>query len=105
MEKSAITDHQNMNNHEIDWEGGKILQRESDWKMRKTKEAIRIRTEGAVMNQDQRTFLSGIYDPIFASLRKTGTKPRGPELRVRSYHASSSDEVLSVGRKIQQNLK
>ena len=55
------------------------------------------------MNRDQGTFLSGIYDPIFASLRKTGEKLRGSELRVRSYHASSSDEVLSVGRKVQQN--
>ena len=42
MEKSAITDHQNVNHHEIDW----VLERESDWRMRKTKEAIRIRTEG-----------------------------------------------------------
>ena len=103
MEKSAITDHQNVKNHEIDWEGAKILERESDWRMRKTKEAIRIRTEGAVMNRDQGTFLSGIYDPLFASLRKTGGKPRGSELRVRSFHASSSDEVLSAGRKVQQN--
>ena len=94
--QSAITDHQNVNNHEIDWEGAKILERESDWRMRKTKEAIRIRTEGAVMNRDQGTFLSGIYDPLFASLRKTGEKPRGSEPRVRSFHASSSDEVLSV---------
>ena len=72
MEKSAITDHQNVNNHEIDWEGAKILERENNWRMRKTKEAIRIRTEWAVMNRDQGTFLSGIYDPFFASLRKTG---------------------------------
>ena len=103
MEKGAITDHQNVNNHEIDWEGAKILERESDWRMRKTKEAIRIRTEGAVMNRDQGTFLSGIYDPLFASLRKTGGKTRGSEPRVRSFHASSSDEVLSAGRKVQQN--
>ena len=75
MEKSAIIDHQNVNNHEIDLERAKILERESDWRMRKTKEAIRIRTEGAVMNRDQGTFLSGIYDPLFASLRKTGGKP------------------------------
>ena len=98
MAKSAITDHQNVNNHEIDWERAKILERESDWRMRKTKEAIRIRTEGAVMNRDQGTFLYGIYDPLFASLRKTGVKPRGSEPRVRSYHASSSDEVLGVRR-------
>ena len=103
MEKSAITDHQNVNNHEIDWEGAKIFERESDWRMRKTKEAIRIRTEGAVMNRDQGTFLSGIYDPLFASLRKTGGKSRGSEPRVRSFHASSSDEVLSAGRKVLQN--
>ena len=101
MEKSAIADHQNVNNHEIDWEGAKILERESDWRMRKTK--VAIRTEGAVMNRDHGTFLSGIYNPLFASLRKTGGKPPGSEPRVRSYHASSSDEVLSIGRKVQQN--
>ena len=50
--KSAITDHQNVNNHEIDLEEAKILERESDWRMWKTWEAIRIRTEGAVMNLD-----------------------------------------------------
>ena len=71
MEKSAITDHQNVNSHEIDSEGAKILERESDWRMRKTKEAIRIRTEGVVMNRDQGTFLSGIYDsfsPVYGKL-------------------------------------
>ena len=51
MEKSAITNHQNVNKHEIDWEGAKILERESDWRIRKTNEAIRI--EGVVMNRDQ----------------------------------------------------
>ena len=62
-----------------------------------------LRVAVAVMNRDQGTFLSGIYDPLFASLRKTGGKTRGSEPRVRSFHASSSDEVLSAGRKVQQN--
>ena len=102
VKKSAITDHQNVNNNEIDWEWAKILERKSDSRMWKTKEAIRIRTAGAVMNLDQGTFLSGIYDPLLAILRKTGGKPRASEPRVRRYHVSSSDEVLSVGRKVQQ---
>ena len=53
MEKSAITDHQNVNNHEIDWEGAKILERKSDWRMGKTKEAIQknfLLTKVSVMN-------------------------------------------------------
>ncbi|XP_052806817.1 uncharacterized protein LOC128236035 [Mya arenaria] len=101
IEKSAITDHQNINNHEIDWEGARVIERESDWRVRKTKEAICIKTEGAVMNRDEGAFLSGIYNPLFAGLRKFGGKSRVSELRVSDSQASCSDDVHSVGRKFQ----
>ena len=41
--KSAITDHQNIENQQIKkltGRGASIVEREQDWKMRKTKEAI-----------------------------------------------------------------
>ncbi|WAQ94715.1 hypothetical protein MAR_007186 [Mya arenaria] len=64
-----------------DWEGARVIERESDWRVRKTKEAICIKTEGAVMNRDEGAFLSGIYNPLFAGLRKFGGKSRVSELR------------------------
>ena len=41
MEKSAITDHL-----EIDWEGARVVEREIDWRMHKSKKAIQIRLQG-----------------------------------------------------------
>ncbi|XP_052799443.1 uncharacterized protein LOC128231062 [Mya arenaria] len=58
-------------------------------------------TEGAVMNRDEGAFLSGIYNPLFAGLRKFGGKSRVSELRVSDSQASCSDDVHSVGRKFQ----
>ena len=58
------------------------LEREQDWKMRKTKEAIHIRLQGAAMNRDQGTFLSGVNDPLFAKLRKIGRNSRGSQPQV-----------------------
>ena len=46
------------------------MEREQNWKMRKTKEAIHIRLQGAPMNRYQGAFLSGIYDPLFVNLQK-----------------------------------
>ncbi|WAR09730.1 hypothetical protein MAR_034806 [Mya arenaria] len=100
IEKSAITDHQNINNHEIDWEGARVIERESDWRVRKTKEALCIKTEGAVMNRDEGAFLSGIYNPLFAGLRKFGEKSRVSELRVSDSQASCSDDVHSARDKV-----
>ena len=79
-----------------------IVEHESDWRVRKTKEAIHIRLQGAVMNRDQGTFLSGIYDPLFADLRKIGEKSRRSEPRLTSLRSSqptlsSSDDDHSEG--------
>jgi hypothetical protein len=63
--KSAITDHANTLNHIIDWEGARIIEKESSKKRRQVKEAIWIRrTEGAI-NRDSGSYeLSHIYDTI-----------------------------------------
>ena len=60
-------------NYEIDWEGERVVKRESDWRMRKTKEAIQLRLQGVVtsMNRDQGAFLSGIHDPLFVRSAET----------------------------------
>ena len=43
MHKSAITDHMTQQNHTVDWEGAKFVNRESDWRTRGIKEVIWIR--------------------------------------------------------------
>jgi hypothetical protein len=66
INKSAITDHVKQNNHQIDWEGVSVLDREGDWRTRTIKEAIKIRGQKQVMNRDEGAFqLSHVYDPIF----------------------------------------
>ena len=81
-----------------------MIERENDWRMRKTKEAFTIRLQGAVMNRDQGTFLSGIYDPLFVNLRKIGGISRGSKPPVSCSHAhSSSEDVHSSGRNSQLN--
>ena len=40
MHKSAITDHMTQQNHIVDWEGGKFVDRGSGWGTRGIKEAI-----------------------------------------------------------------
>ena len=42
--KSTITDHATQQNHVIDWEGAKILEKEEDHKTRLIKDSIWIRT-------------------------------------------------------------
>ena len=41
MHKSAITDHMTQQNHIVDWEGVKFVDRESDWRTRSDKEKQR----------------------------------------------------------------
>ena len=45
--KSAVTDHSVQENHVIDWQQVKIVDREQDRKTRWIKEAIAIRKEGS----------------------------------------------------------
>ena len=65
INKSAITDHANQHNHQIDWEGARIIDRESEWKTRTIKESVHIRTCKQVMNRDEGGHqLSRVYDSI-----------------------------------------
>ena len=52
MNKSAITDHVAKENHIIDWENAKILDKEENKKARWIKEAIWIRSKDNTMNRD-----------------------------------------------------
>ena len=51
IHKSAITDLVNQQNHEIDWEGARMIDRESGWKTRTIKESVHIRTCKQVMKR------------------------------------------------------
>ena len=65
IHKSAITDHVATSNHIIDWEGVKIVDKESNRRRRHVREAIWIRrTEGAI-NRDQGCYeLSHLYNTV-----------------------------------------
>ena len=77
-----------------------MVEREQDWKMRKTKETIHIRLQGAAMNRDQGIFLSWIYDPIFANLRKIGENSRGSQPRVTPRMSAVVDETVNENNKV-----
>ena len=63
--KSAIADHVCQENHVIDWDSAKVVQREGDWLVRGIKEAINIRKNPRNMNRDEgRYLLSHLYDDL-----------------------------------------
>ena len=64
--KSAITDHVAQENHLIDWEGAKIIDRDSNSFTRKVREAIQIRKRGTnALNRDDGLFsLDHVYNPL-----------------------------------------
>ena len=63
--KSAITDHLAQENHVIDWEGARIIDRESHRTTRQVKEAIWIRRARNTMNRDEGAYnLSHVYDSL-----------------------------------------
>ena len=65
MHQSAITDHMTQQNHIVDWEGAKFVDRESDWRTRGTKEVIWTRkTKDSKNRDDGRYRLSHIYDDL-----------------------------------------
>ena len=74
--KSAISDHVAETNHIIDWEGAKILHRESERYQRWIRESIWIRRRGdkAMNNQGGAAFnLSHQYDHIIQSTKSRNT--------------------------------
>ena len=68
MNKSAITDHTAQENHVIDWEAARIVDREAHFMSRKVKETIWIGREGDTMNQDEGSYqLSSVYNGVIRS--------------------------------------
>ena len=65
IHKSAITDHVATDNHVMDWDNIRVLDREEDRTRRWIKEAIWIRRSVPVMNRDEGGYqLSHIYDSL-----------------------------------------
>ena len=59
----------NQTNHEIDWAGAKVIDRENDYRARTIREAIHIRVN-PVMNRDEGAHqLSRVYDPVLVTGR------------------------------------
>ncbi len=73
--KSAITDHSVTNNHVIDWDGVRVVDRESDTTRRRIREAIWIKRRGTTMNRDQgAVYLPRVWNTIVADLPPSGSK-------------------------------
>ena len=62
----AITNHVVQENHVIDWDNAKILDRDSNLFTKKVREAIQIRTRGTkALNRDDRVYsLDHVYNPL-----------------------------------------
>ena len=59
-QKSAVAQHALDENHQIDWEGSTVIDRESHWHRRSIKEAMHIRKQSN-FNQDQGLTISPIW--------------------------------------------
>ena len=80
MHKSAITNHMTQQNHIVDCEGAKFVDRESDWRTRGLKEAIWIRKTKDSMNRyEGRYRLSSIYDDLLKGHTGLGRERHTPE--------------------------
>ncbi len=68
MEVSS-TDHVARQNHIIDWEKSKFLDKEENRKTKWIKESIWIRTMNSTMNRDGDTYLpSHLFDPLLKNI-------------------------------------
>ena len=71
LNASAVTDHVNKNNHEINWENTQIIGKESNTLYRKVKEAIAIKRQTNGMNRDDGgRQLSWTYNPVIPLTEK-----------------------------------
>ena len=67
-DKSAITDHADRHNCVIDWEGSKVVDRETDRCARWIKEAMWITKTEPTMNRDEGGYrLSHVWDSLLAT--------------------------------------
>ena len=64
--EKRLGEHQSQANHEIDWEGVKILDKESVDVKRKIKEAIHIRRQRPTLNRDGGYDLPAIFDHLLS---------------------------------------
>ena len=65
VNKSALTDHTTTENHEIDWEGAKVIDKEGHKRKRHVREAIWIRRTEKNMNRDEGNYeLAHVYDDV-----------------------------------------
>ena len=79
--KSGIAQHLRDNNHIMNWDSTKIIDRESNRKRRWIKEAIHVRKRGAqnTMNRDEGGYeLSHVWDPVLRQA-PTGARRRHPK--------------------------
>ena len=76
--KSSITDHAGRENHVIDWEGTRLVARESQDNARRIREAIWIKRTPNNMNRDGGAYqLSDIYDAVIAKTTTSGERKIG----------------------------
>ena len=65
INKSALTDHATTENHIIDWEGVKIVDKEPNQKIRHIKETIWLRNTRIPINRDEGNYeLPDVYDDV-----------------------------------------
>ena len=87
--KSAIAEHMRNNNHIMDWDKVKILERESVIYRRKVREACQVRMleAGISMNRDDGSHeLSHIWDPLLRSAPKTSRRSAPSHWRMLASH-------------------
>ena len=68
---SAITDHTMKENHVIDWDSAKIVERERDDQARSVKEAVYIRILPNMNRDEGRHHLSHLYDDLLGATART----------------------------------
>ena len=68
---SAITDHTMKENHVIDWDSAKIVERERDDHARGIKEAVYIRILPNMNRDEGRHHLSHLYDDLLGANART----------------------------------
>ena len=68
---SAITDHAMKENHVIDWDSAKIVERERDDQARGVKEAVYIRILPNMNRDEGRHHLSHLYDDLLGATART----------------------------------
>ncbi len=68
MNKSALTDHVQQENHVINWQEAKVVDKECHKRRRQVKEAIWIRKTGDTINRDEGTYeLAHVWTDVILS--------------------------------------